>query len=148
MPAAVISRGSGKRMGKGLITGTGVNRGAFATTFVWDTCNILTVGSDEADMANAVNRLIDLQGGIVVSREGRIIYELAMSICGSISDLPMGEIARKTTELDGAMAAIGVRIENPFLAFQTIPFTGLPFLRITDKGLADIKNKRLVPLFL
>ena len=99
-------------------------------------------------MANAVNRLIDLQGGIVVSREGRIIYELAMSICGSISDLPMGEIARKTTELDGAMAAIGVRIENPFLAFQTIPFTGLPFLRITDKGLADIKNKRLVPLFL
>jgi adenine deaminase len=148
VPAAVISRGSGKRMGKGFITGTGVNHGAFATTFVWDTCNILTAGSDEADMAKAVNRLIDLQGGIVVSREGRIIYELAMPIYGIISDSSMKEIARKTMELDGAMAAIGVKMENPFLALQTIPFTGLPFLRITDKGLADIKNKRLVPLFL
>jgi adenine deaminase len=37
---------------------------------------------------------------------------------------------------------------RPFLALQTIPFTGLPFLRITDKGLADIKNKRLVSLYL
>ena len=45
VPAAVISRGSGKRMGKGFITGTGVRSGAFATTFVWDTCNILAVGA-------------------------------------------------------------------------------------------------------
>ncbi len=148
VPAAVISRGSGKRMGKGFITGTGVRSGAFATTFVWDTCNILAVGSDEADMANAVNRLIDLQGGIVVSKEGRIVYELAMPVYSLLSEAPMEEIARRTMELDGAMAAIGVTMEKPFLALQTIPFTGLPFLRITDKGLADIKNKRLVPLML
>ena len=148
VPAAVISRGSGKRMGKGFITGTGVCSGAFATTFVWDTCNILAVGSDEADMANAVNRLIDLQGGIVVSKEGRIVYELAMPVYSLLSEAPMEEIARRTMELDGAMAAIGVTMEKPFLALQTIPFTGLPFLRITDKGLADIKNKRLVPLLL
>jgi adenine deaminase len=41
-----------------------------------------------------------------------------------------------------------VAMPKPFLTLQTIPFTGLPFLRITDKGLADIKNKRLVPLCL
>jgi adenine deaminase len=45
------------------------------------------------------------------------------------------------------MLDIGSLLERPFLTIQTIPFTGLPFLRITDKGLADIKNKRLVPLF-
>ena len=99
-------------------------------------------------MANAVNRLIDLQGGIVVSKEGRIVYELAMPVYSLLSEAPMEEIARRTMELDGAMAAIGVTMEKPFLALQTIPFTGLPFLRITDKGLADIKNKRLVPLLL
>ena len=36
---------------------------------------------------------------------------------------------------------------RPFLALQTIPFTGLPFLRMTDKGLADIKSKRSVSLY-
>lgn len=31
---------------------------------------------------------------------------------------------------------------------QVIIFTGLPFLRPTDKGLADVRNKKLLPLFL
>ncbi len=46
-----------------------------------------------------------------------------------------------------ALKEIGANLEKPFLNIQTIPFTGLPFLRITDKGLADIKQKKLVSLF-
>jgi adenine deaminase len=53
----------------------------------------------------------------------------------------------KIKSLDEAMKAIGSSMKRPFLTVQTIPFTGLPLLRITDKGLADVKNKRLVPLF-
>lgn len=147
-PVAVIRRGGGKQMGRGFITGTGVKGGAFATTFIWDTCNILTAGSSEEDMAKAVNRLIDLQGGIVISKGGKIIYEFAMPVYGLIPECGMDEAAVKIEELDRAMADIGVAMPKPFLTLQTIPFTGLPFLRITDKGLADIKNKRLVPLCL
>ena len=46
------------------------------------------------------------------------------------------------------MEEIGSTLPRPFLALQTIPFTGLPFLRITDRGLADIKTRQLVSLFL
>ncbi|MCX5802224.1 MAG: hypothetical protein NTU69_01615, partial [Proteobacteria bacterium] len=60
----------------------------------------------------------------------------------------MEELRDKTKALDEGMGEIGASLERPFLTLQTIPFTGLPFLRITDKGLVDIKSKKLVPLFL
>ena len=148
LPVAVIYRGGGKRMGKGFITGTGIKEGAFATNLIWDTGNLLVVGSSEAEMAHAVNRLIDLQGGYVISRKGKISYEFPMPVFGLIPECSLKENAEKIKELEKRMAEIGSTMPRPFLALQTIPFTGLPFLRITDKGLADIKNKRLVPIYL
>jgi adenine deaminase len=148
IPVAVINRNGGKKMGKGFITGTGIKEGAIATTLTWDTGNILTIGSSEVDMAAAVNRLIELQGGIVISKHGEIHYEFAMPVYGLVPELEMKKISQMTGELDARMREIGVSISRPFLALQTIPFTGLPFLRITDRGLADIKNRQLVPLCL
>jgi len=148
IPVAVISRNGAKQMGKGFITGTGIKEGAFATTVTWDTGNILVAGSSEADMACAVNRLIDLQGGYVISRKGEISFEFAMPVFGLIPDYGLEEIRRKTKELEVRMKEIGSVVPRPFLALQTIPFTGLPFLRITDRGLADIRTRQLVPLYL
>ncbi len=148
IPIAVVNRRRGKGMGRGFIKGTGIKDGALATTLIWDTCNILTIGSSEKDMRDAVNRLIDIQGGTVITKNGQIIYEFPMPVYGLIPLMTMRQSMDKTRELDEKMRSIGAYLEKPFLTIQTIPFTGLPFLRITDKGLADIKNKRLVSLFL
>jgi len=148
IPIAVVNRRRGKGMGKGFIKGMGIKEGALATTLIWDTCNILTIGSSEKDMRDAVNRLIDIQGGTVITKNGRVIYEFPMPVYGLIPLMTMKQSMDKTKELDEMMKSIGTYLEKPFLTIQTIPFTGLPFLRITDKGLADIKNKRLVSLFL
>ena len=148
IPTAVINRGKGKRMGRGFIKGTGITDGAIATTIIWDSCNIFTLGSDEEDLKVAVNRLLDIQGGITISKHGKIIYEFPMPAFGLIPLVSMKEIAERTKELARKLKEIGATFEKPFLTIQTIPFTGLPFLRITDKGLADIKNRKLVPLFI
>jgi adenine deaminase len=148
IPVAVINRRNKHQMGKGFIKGTGVKDGALATSLTWDTGNILVFGSDENDMKVAVNRVIDLQGGIVITQKGSIIYEFPMPVYGVISTGTMEEIWRKTREFEKKLKEIGSTLEKPYLNVQTIPFTGLPFLRITDKGLVDIKNKRLVSLFL
>jgi adenine deaminase len=148
IPVAVVNRRHGKGMGKGFMKGTGIKEGAVATTLIWDTCNILTIGSSEKEMRDAVNRLIDIQGGTVITRNGRVIYEFPMPVYGLIPLMTMKQSMDKTKELDEKMRSIGTYLENPFLTIQTIPFTGLPFLRITDRGLADIKNKQLVSLFL
>jgi len=148
IPIAVVNRRQWKGMGKGFIKGMGIKEGALATTLIWDTCNILTIGSSEREMRDAVNRLIDIQGGTVITKNGRAIYEFPMPVYGLIPLMTMKQSMDKTKELDEMMKSIGTYLEKPFLTIQTIPFTGLPFLRITDKGLADIKNKRLVSLFL
>jgi len=148
VPIAVINRRQGKGMGKGFIKGTGIKEGALATTLIWDTCNILTIGSSEKEMRDAVNRLIDIQGGTVITKNGQVIYEFPMPVYGLIPLMTMKESMDKTRGLDEKMRSIGTDLEKPFLTTQTIPFTGLPFLRITYTGLADIKNKRLVSLFL
>jgi adenine deaminase len=146
LPVAVINRYNKARMGKGFIRGTGIKEGALATTLTWDTGNILTIGASEGDMAKAVNRLSEIQGGIVLSRQGEILYESAMPVFGTLSLDTMPNLRMKTKELEEKLKELGASLERPFLTMQTIAFTGLPFLRVTDKGLADIKNKRLVPL--
>jgi len=146
IPIAVINRTEKRRFGKGFIKGTGISYGAIATTLIWDTGNILVIGSDEKDMVVAVKKLIEIQGGIVIAQKGAVIYEFPMPLYGLISLSSMEEIRDKTKELEEKIKIIGSSLERPFLTIQTIPFTGLPFLRITDKGLADIKNKTLVPL--
>lgn len=148
IPVAVINRRKGKGMGKGFIKGTGIKEGALATTLIWDTCNILTIGSSEHDMMVAVNRLIDIQGGTVIVKSGKVIYEFPMPVFGLIPLMTVKQSADKTRALDEAMKQVGTYLEKPFLTIQTIPFTGLPSLRITDRGLADVKSKRLVSLFL
>ena len=147
IPVAMIHRRNSHQLGKGFIKGTGITNGAVATTLTWDTGNILTIGSSEKYMALAVNRLIDLQGGIVIVKKGKIIYEFPMELFGVISLMTMKKMSGKIKELETKLRQIGADLEKPFLNIQTIPFTGLPLLRITDKGLADIKQKKLVPLF-
>ncbi len=144
---SVINRYDGTRRSHGFINGMGIKNGALATTLIWDTGNILTIGSSEEDMAIAVNRLIDIQGGTVIVRDGEVTLEFPMPVFGTMPIGSIDEIADITKEMERRVREIGITLERPFLTIQTIPFSGLPFLRITDKGLADIKNRRLVPLF-
>jgi adenine deaminase len=145
---SMINRNDSAQRKMGLIKGMGITSGAFATTCIWDTGNILTIGSTHEDMVAAVNRLIDLQGGIVIAKVGKPIFEFPMPVYGVIPLLSFEELYNRAKELDMYMREMGVMIEKPFLALQTIPFTGLPFIRLTDKGLLDVKNRRLAPLFL
>jgi adenine deaminase len=148
IPVFLLDRRRGtKSMGTGFIKGTGIKNGSIATSLVWDTSNILALGSDEGDIAMAVNRLIDIGGGMVVVKSNKLIFEFPMPIYGLIPLLNMKEIAKKETELEKALSFIGCKMQRPFLNLQTIAFTGLPFLRLTNKGVVDIKRMKKVSLF-
>ena len=146
LPIAMINKRKQGAIGRGFVRGTGIKNGAVALTLTWDTGNILVMGSSEENMAQAANRIIDIQGGVVIVKDGSIIYEFPMELFGIMSTAPMEEVAGKIKGFESKMAEIGSKMTKPFLNIQTIPFTGLPFLRITDKGLVDVKQKKLVPL--
>jgi adenine deaminase len=140
-------RDKGPRPALGFCQGVGLKKGALATSLLWDANNILVIGVTDQEMALAVNRLLELKGGWVVCQGQRILAEMPMPIMGVISEEPLPVINRQIKEVEQAIQGLGSPLERPFLTIQTFCFTGLPFIRPTDKGLADIRKKELLGLF-
>lgn len=130
----------------GFSQGIGLKKGAVAVSLTWDTGNILVIGTSDREMARAVNRLLDLAGGWVVVDGDRVIAEMPLPIMGLLSEEPLPVLQRQIEDLERSIQKLGSSLERPFLTLQTFCFTGLPFIRITDKGLADIRGKKLVNL--
>ena len=144
---AVIDKGHPDlRMAIGFVHGMGLKRGAIADSLIWDTSNIFVVGVDESDISYAVNRLIELQGGYVVVENGEILAEMPLPVCGITSDKSFEEIAYEIKKVELACAHLGFKPTRPYLVLQTISFTGLPFIRLTDKGLIDTKEGKMLNL--
>ena len=141
---AVLDRKGERKPSLGLIRGAGMREGAVAMSLIWDACNILTVGADEREMAFAVNRLLELGGGLVAVRGGRVVAEMPMPVGGIISTAGFEETVSLYRSVEAGVGRLGCGLGRPFLLFQTLPFTGLPFIRLTDKGLVDIRKGVLV----
>ncbi len=131
----------------GFIKGFGLTRGAVACSAAWDCSDIVVVGANEADMAAAVNRLAELQGGAVLCESGRVRVEIPMPIFGLASDLPVAELAGRMEELKHAMAGLGVSFPDPLLSLVTLTGAAIPYLRICEEGLVNLKDGKSMGLF-
>lgn len=131
----------------GFIKGFGLTRGAVACSAAWDCSDIVVVGANEADMAAAVNRLSDLQGGAVLCEGGSVRAEIPMPIFGLASELPVAELADRLEELKRAMAGLGVAFPDPLLSLVTLTGAAIPYLRICEEGLVNLKDGKPIGLF-
>jgi adenine deaminase len=132
----------------GLIKGMGLKSGAMACSAGWDSSDIIIAGADDADMAAAVNRIHALQGGSVVVENGKIVSELPLPIFGLVSDLPMETVVQKAEEIKKAVTDLGVSFPDPFLTLITLTGAAIPYLRICEEGLVNLKNGNTIPLFI
>jgi len=130
----------------GFAQGIGLKKGAVATSLGWDANNLLVIGVSDREMALAVNRLLDLAGGWVVVAGEQVLAEMPLPIMGLISEEPLPALQRQIEAVEQAFRTLGSDLERPFLTLQTFCFTGLPFIRLTDKGLADIRTKKFLDL--
>ena len=55
--------------------------------------------------------------------------------------------ATRLLAIETGFRALGCRLRNPFLTLQTLTFSAIPALRISSKGLLDVKANRPVDLF-
>jgi len=146
--AAIDRRFSPGKTFVGLIRGFGLRRGAFASTKSWDTSDIIVVGENDEDMALAVNRIFELKGGAVACAAGRILAEIPLPFFGLISDLPVEEIAGKIGEIKKAVKELGFPFDDPLLSINTLTGAAIPFLRICEEGLVDLKHGKTVGLII
>ena len=127
------------RMFTGFIRGFNLSSGAVGGSAAWDTSNLIVVGADEADMAMCINRVHEMQGGVVVCRGGEVVEELAMPALGIISDLPMPDLAERLAAIAGALKRLGVTLPDPLLTLATLTGAAIPFFRISENGMVDLK---------
>jgi adenine deaminase len=143
--AVVARHGKNRNIGRGFVHGFGLKRGAIASSVGHDSHNITVVGADDADMAAAVNRIIELQGGFVVASEGRPRAELALPVAGLMSLHPFERVrADLITLRRAAKELLGCTLPEPFLQVAFLPLPVIPHLKITDRGLFDVDRFELV----
>jgi len=146
LKAALLS--SGGRIFTGFIKGFGLSQGAIATSAPWDACAIVSVGAAGEDIAGAVNRVIDLGGGIAVYSNNKIQAELPLPIAGILSDLPLETIVQKLQEIQKKLGELGCFLLDPILTLATIATPAIPFLRLSEDGLVDVKSGKVVDLII
>ena len=134
------------RAGVGFVTGTGLRRGAYASTVAHDAHNLVLVGVDDEAMACCARRLAELGGGIVVAEAGQVVGELALPVAGLMSDRPAAEVAATLSRLQDRLRERGVTIPAPFMALSFLALSVIPALKLTDRGLVDVDRGRLVAL--
>ena len=143
---AVVERHKNTRhIGIGYIQGYGLTSGAVATSISHDSHNIIVVGTNEEDMAGAVNRLVELKGGIVVYDKGEVTAEVPLAIAGIMSDEPLVEVNRKLEDAKEKAFSLGVNREiDPFMTLSFMALPVIPTLRITTRGVIDVVSQQYI----
>ncbi|MFP8951640.1 adenine deaminase [Natrialbaceae archaeon A-arb3/5] len=136
--------GNDDSAGYGFVTGFGFDRGAVASTVAHDSHNLLVVGTDDADMARAAERLTELEGGMVAVDDGEVIAEIRLPIAGLMSDRPIDEVSARVSDLEDAWEDLGCDLNAPFMTMSLLALAVLPELRITNRGLVDTERFEFV----
>jgi adenine deaminase len=134
------------RIGLGFVSGSGLQRGALASSVAHDAHNLVVVGMSDEDMAAAVTRLAELGGGIVAVEGGGVLAECPLPIAGLLSDARLADVVAQSRACNEAAHALGWNGATPFLTLSFLGLSVIPHLKITDRGLVDVDRFELVPL--
>jgi len=130
----------------GLIRGIGLKQGAIGSSYVWDCGDIIVVGADETDMAQVINRIKQLNGGIVVCAGNKILAEIALPVAGVISTEHMETIATRLHEIQRAATDLGCDSPDIRTTLAVLTTPAIPFLRICEHGLFNLRQNQFVDL--
>ena len=142
---AVVERHTASgRIGLGLVKGFGLQRGAIASSVAHDSHNIVCVGVSDEDIHAVSAEIARNGGGLAVAEEGRVVGSLPLPIAGLLSDGPLEEVAAKLEELERLAEGLGCKAPSPFSVLSFLALPVIPELKLTDYGLVDVNNMRLV----
>ncbi len=134
-----------KHIGIGYIKGYGLRSGAVATSISHDSHNIIVVGTNEADMATAAQKVVDLNGGIVVADGGEIVAGVPLAVAGIMSDEPLAVVNEKLEQAKEQCFKMGVsRGIDPFMTLSFMALPVIPTLRITTRGVYDVNSQQYI----
>jgi adenine deaminase len=135
------------RIGRGFVRGFGLKEGAIGSSVAHDSHNIVVVGTNDGDMALAVNQIAAMKGGVVATSHGRVRGALPLPLAGLLSDQSAFEVDQKLGELQEEVRLMGSALESPFMTLSFLALPVIPHLKITDRGLVDVDAFQIIDLF-
>lgn len=134
--------------GLGFIRGIVLNEGAIAASVSHDSHNLIVIGTGEADMAFAANRVRGLGGGMVVVRKGSVVAEMPLPYAGIMTDSPASDVAKQNEAVRESVHALGVPSDiEPFMTMAFVSLPVIPKIKMTTHGLFSSESWSIVPLF-
>ncbi len=143
--ALIHREGPAGGMGIGYVRGFGL-RGdtVIATSVAHETHNLMVMGADDGEMAQAASAVVKTGGGIVIRSAGKTGYHLPLPVGGMMSPLPMGDLARELIALGRLLNEKGATLPDPLWTFVFLSFTSILHLRITISGVYDVKKGEII----
>ncbi len=131
-------------LGRGLVKGFGLKHGALASSIAHDSHNIVAVGTNDRDIFIAIKRIEELQGGLVVCHNGKVLADLPLPVAGLLSTEPLAMVAEKFKILEKAASGLGTVPAAPFALLSFLALPVIPELRLTDMGMVDVLEFKLI----
>mgnify|MGYP001770756831 FL=1 len=143
--AVVVERHKGTgNVAVGFVNGFGLKEGAIASSSAPDDNNIVAVGTNKGDLTLAINHIIENNGGIVVANKGKILKFVSLPIGGILSDAEPEAMAKDENELDAITKSLGSKLTSAVSTMSFLPITAIPDYALTDKGLVDCVNLKII----
>jgi adenine deaminase len=145
LKAAVIERHHATgNIGLGLVSGFGLQCGAMASSVAHDSHNIVAIGTNDEDIYLAIKEIEKLQGGLVVTDGGKVLASLSLPVAGLLSDEPLENVVTQLKKVEQVAGTLGVKLHSPFATLSFLALPVIPELRLTDLGLVDVKQFKLI----
>ncbi len=143
--AFVVERhGVNGNLGKGFVRGFGFRGGALAGTVAHDSHNMIVVSDDLRDALAAMKALEEMGGGYVLVAEGKEVASVRLEVAGLMTDRPLEEVAEDVDRLIQEYRSMGGTMHNPLHTLSFLSLSVIPSLKLTDKGLVDVREFRIV----
>ena len=134
-------------MGIGFVQGFGLKKGAIGSTVAHDSHNLVIVGTNDLDILKTIEVIQSMGGGLAAVSDGKALASLPLPIAGLMAEVSVAEVNKRLENLLRAARSLGCRIPDPFMILSFLSLPVIPELKITDKGLVDVKKFKIVPVF-
>jgi len=131
-------------IGLGMVTGFGLKKGALASSVAHDSHNIVAVGTSDEDILAAIREIERRQGGLVAVADGQVLASLRLPIAGLLSDEPLETVVAQLGKLEQIARELGAKLISPFATLSFLALPVIPELKLTDLGLVDVIEFRLI----
>jgi adenine deaminase len=142
----VLSRYRDDPVQIGFIKNIGLKKGAITSSIAHDSHNIIAVGATDRDIVEAVNRLVENKGGIVVGTAEDLL-DLPLEVAGLMSTRSGEDVASRYQLLNEEARKLGTSLKSPFMTLAFMSLLVIPELKLGDKGLFDVTQFEFVELF-